>query len=139
MKRSSSAVTRRFEGLSIFAGDREDAEMYFDLMERAQEEIADIKLALHHKAVVFAYDGETIRGKFLTALEGDYPGTYMIVLRVASSRICTGTCFLSLHGQRIGGIAVTGNDGLVGITMKAGVSRQADIIPFADSVAVAAA
>jgi hypothetical protein len=139
MKRSSSAITRQFEGLSIFAADQEDPETYFDLIERAQEEIEDVKLALHHKAVGFAYDGGTVRGKFVTALEGDYPGTFMIVLRVPSSRICAGPCFLSLHGERVGGIVVTGNDGLVGITMKAGLGRRVDVIPFADSVTVAAA
>ena len=139
MNRSGSAITRRFEGLSIFAGDREDAEACFDMLARVQEEIADIKLACHHKAVVFAYDGEAIRGRFVTALEGDYPGTFMIVLRVASSRICAGPCFLYLHGERVGGIVVTGDGGLVGITLKARVGKRADVIPFADAVAVAAA
>jgi hypothetical protein len=139
MKRSSSAITRQFEGLSIFAVDREDPERYFDLIKQAREEIAEVKLALHHKVVEFAYDGETIRGKFVTALEGDYPGTFMIVLRVPSSRVCAGPCHLSAHGERVGGIIVTGNGGLVGITLKAGVGRRADIIPFADVLTTAAA
>ena len=139
MNRSSSAITRQFEGLSIFAGDGDDPETSFDLMARAQEEIADIKLAFRHEAVAFVYDGETIRGRVVTAIEGDYPGTFMIVLRVASSRICTGACFVHLHGRRVGGIVVTGNGGLVGITVKARVGKETDVIPFADATAAAAA
>jgi hypothetical protein len=117
MKQSRMTLPSRFNGLSIFAS--EDLETYDSLAQRAQDQIAEIKHAYHNKHLSFDYRDEVVRGKFVTALEGDFPGTYMVVLKIASSRICSGPCFLHLQGRRIGAIVVTGEHGLVGITAKA--------------------
>ena len=139
MKRSNSTMTRRFEGLSIFAGNGDNPETSFDLMALAQEEIGELKLAFYHKAVVFEYNGETITGRFVTAIEGEYPGTLMIVARIASSRLCSGPCFVHLRGERVGGIVVTGSERLVGITVKVRVEKYAGVISFRETVAAIAA
>ena len=117
MKQSRMTLPSRFNGLSIFAG--EDLETCDSLAQRAQNQIEEIKRAYHNKHLSFDYGGEVVRGKFVTALEGDFPGTYMVVLKIASSRICSGPCFMHLQGRRVAGIVVTGNHGLVGITAKA--------------------
>jgi len=43
----------------------------------------------------------------------------MVVLKIASSRICSGPCFLRLGCTRVGGIVVTGRDGIIGIAARA--------------------
>jgi len=115
MKRSRK---NRFNGLSVFAGDR--PESYDALLERAEQKIDHIKEAYGGGGhISFEYDGEVIRGAFVDVVPGEFPGTFMIVLRIPSSRLCTGPCFLRLLDEHLGGIAVTANSGLVGITAKA--------------------
>ena len=122
MKRSRTTVPSRFNGLSIFAGER--LQTCDELIQRTQEMIQGIKHTYHNKSLTFDYDNEEVRGKFVDAVEGDFPGTYMIVLKLASSRVCSGPCFVHLGDERIGAIVVTGKHGLVGITAKAVPHRK---------------
>ena len=122
MKRSHSKLPKRLKGLAIFAGEK--PESYDDLLYRAHEKIRHLKESYRDQPVSFEYDGEMVRGKFVDAVEGDFPGTFMIVLRIASSRHCHGPCALRLADERIHGIVVTGKGGMVGITAKALPQRQ---------------
>src|SRR3989442_1548091 len=98
MKRLPTALLNWFDRLSIFGGPPDSPETHEYRMQRAREEIEEIKRAYRNKSLAFNYHHETVRGKVVTAVEGDLPGTYMIVLRIASSRICSGPCFVLLHG-----------------------------------------
>lgn len=129
MKRSQTAVLSWSDRLSIFASRFDSPQTHSYRIRRAQEQIEELKFAYQNRNVSFVYHGETIRGKFVDAVKGDYPGTYMIVLRIGSSRICAGPCLVRLLGVPVGGIVVTGNDGLVGITAKA-TSRERALIQF---------
>jgi hypothetical protein len=101
--------------LSMFVARFDDPETCAYQITRAREQIQELKRKYGNKSLSFDYQTETIRGEFMTAIEGDFPGGYMVVLRIASSRICSGPCFLRIAGTRIGGIAVSGRDGIVGI------------------------
>jgi hypothetical protein len=101
--------------LSMFASLFADPETIAYRLERAQERIEELKRRYGHKHLSFDYQHETICGEFVTAVEADVPGTYVVVLKIASSRICSGPCFLRVAGTRIGGIIETGYDGIVGI------------------------
>ena len=138
MKNARQPLLSWWERLSIFAGSLDNPDTYEYLVERAQRQIEYLKLAYHQKNIFFDYRGETIRGKFVAAIEGDYPGTYMIVLKIASSRVCTGPCFVHLRGDYVGGIVVTGEDGIVGITIKVITRRRAKFIPLPTTLAQAA-
>ena len=119
MKHPQTALLTWFDRLTIFAGPVDSPSTYNYRMQRAREEIENLKQSYHGKSLSFEYCHETIRGTFETAIECDFPGTYMVVLKIASSRICSGPCFVGIHGKRVGGIVVTGEDGLIGITAKA--------------------
>jgi len=119
MKRSQKALLSWSDRLSIFATRFDSRETYAYRTERAREQIEEFKRAYHQRSLSFCFQGEAIRGRFITAIEGDFPGTYMVILKIASSRICSGPCFLRVRGARVGGIAVTGNDGIIAITAKA--------------------
>jgi hypothetical protein len=125
MKRSLKARSSHPNGLRIFAGPDDKLEGFDQVVERAHEEIEEIKQAYRNKTLSFDYNDEIVAGEFVTAIEGDFPGTYMIVLRVPSSRVFSGPCFVHLHGERIGGIVVTAKNGLVGITAKAIPQKRA--------------
>jgi hypothetical protein len=101
--------------LSMFTSRFDDPETCAYRLELARKQIEELKHRYCHKSLLFDYQGETIRGEFVTAIEGDFPGTYMVVLKIASSRICSGPCFLRIAGTRIGGLVVTGYDGIIGI------------------------
>lgn len=88
-------------------------------MERAREQIQEFKCVYRDRSLSFDYRRETIRGKFVSAIEGDIPGTYMVILKIPSSRICSGPCYLRVGGRRVGGIVVTGSEGIVGIAARA--------------------
>jgi hypothetical protein len=105
--------------LSVFASRFDDHETRGYRLERAREQIEGLKRRYRHRSLSFDYQTETIRGRFVTAIEGDFPGTYMVILKIASSRVCSGPCYLRLAGTRVGGIVVTGRDGIVGITARA--------------------
>jgi hypothetical protein len=122
MKHSRTMLPNRLNKLSVFAGDA--PESYDELVQRAQERIKQLKESCRNEHLCFEYDGEKIRGEFVDAVAGDFPGTFMIVLRIPSSRVCSGPCFAWLDDERIGGIVVTGKGGLVGITVKALPQRQ---------------
>jgi hypothetical protein len=122
MKRSHTMLPNRLSKLSVFAG--ETPESCDDLVQRAQERIKQVKETCQNGHLSFEYDGELVRGEFVDAVQGDFPGTFMIVLRIPSSRLCSGPCFARLEDERIGGIVVTGKGGLVGITVKAFPQRQ---------------
>ena len=119
MKQKQQALLGWADRLSIFASRYDSDETYEYRMQRAREQIEDIKHMYRGRTMVFDYSGETLRGEFLTAMEGDYPGVYMVVLKIASSRVCRGPCFLRVGGTRVGGIVVTGNDGIIGISARA--------------------
>ncbi len=106
--------------LSMFASRFDDPETCAYRLEQAREQIEEIKRRYSHKGLSFDFHNETIRGEFVTAIEGDFPGTYMVVLRIPSSRICNGPCFLRLGGTRVKGIAMTGRDGIIGIAVSPG-------------------
>jgi hypothetical protein len=127
MKRSRTKLPNRLNGLTIFAGEK--PESYDSLVQRAQDRIKQLKESCQDKHLSFEYDGELVRGMFVNAVEGDFPGTFMVVLRIASSRICYGPCFLRLQDEHISGIVVTGKGGLVGITAKALPQRQTVKVP----------
>ena len=119
MKRRHQALLSWSDRLSIFASRFDSVATCAYRIERAREEIEELKQLYTHRSMAFIYRGETIRGEFLGAIEGDFPGTYMVVLKIASSRICSGPCFLRIAREHVGGIAVTGSDGVVGITARA--------------------
>ena len=122
MKCSRTKSRKRLKGLTIFAGEK--PESYDDLKHRAEEKIRHLKESCREEHLVFEYNGELVRGRFIDAVEGDFPGTFMTVLRLASSRICHGPCVVRLEGERINGIVVTGKGGMVGITAKALPQRR---------------
>jgi hypothetical protein len=105
--------------LSLFASRFDDPETHAYRLKQAREQIEHIKDRYQHKGLCFDYLSETIRGGFVTAIEGDFPGTYMVVLKISSSRVCNGPCFLRLGGTRVKGIAITGCDGIIGIAASA--------------------
>jgi len=115
MKRSRSMLLSWSDRLSMFASRFDDPETSAYRIAQARELIEEFKCAYHEKSLSFDYLSETIRGEFVTAIEGDFPGAYMVILRIASSRICSGPCFLRVAGVRINGIAVSGRDGIIGI------------------------
>ena len=115
MRRARSMLLSWSDRLSVFASGFEDHETCAYRIQQARERIKEFNRRYCNRSLSFDYLSETIRGKFVTAIEGDFPGTYMVVLKIASSRICSGPCFLRVAGTRVGGIVVTGNDGIVGI------------------------
>lgn len=112
MKGPRSELLNWSERLSIFRPRFDDLETCTYRMERAREQIQEFKRMYRGGNLSFVYRRETIHGKFVTAIEGDIPGTYMVILRIRSSRICSGPCFLRVGYRRIGGI--------VGIAARAG-------------------
>lgn len=138
MKQIQKKLLSWSNSVSIFATPFDSVTTHEYRMQRAHEEIENLKNAYHGKNVSFTYRSEKIRGKFVTAVLGDYPGTYMVVLRISSSRICSGPCFVHLHGRRIGGLVVTGEGGLVGITAKAIAHPQGAVVRFPRALAHAA-
>jgi hypothetical protein len=136
MKRSRSPLPRRLNGLGVFAG--ETLEAYDTLIDRARERIHEVNDTYHGQTISFEYRNEIITGKFIAAIEGEYPGTYMIVLQVPSSRVCNGPCFVHMNDERFSAIVVADNHGRVGITAKAlpknrapGISLDFDMPCFA--------
>ena len=119
MRRSRNMLLSWSDRLSIFASRFDDPETCEYRLEQAREHIEALKHNYCHKSLSFDYQSETIRAQFVTAIEGDFPGTYMVVLKIASSRVCSGPCYLRVGGTRVGGIVVTGRDGMVGITARA--------------------
>jgi len=105
--------------LSMFASRFDDPETCAYRLEQARERITHIKGRYRNKGLSFDYLSETIRGEFVTAIEGDFPGTYMVVLKIPSSRVCNGPCFLRLGGTRVKAMAITGCDGIIGIAVSA--------------------
>jgi hypothetical protein len=128
MKRSRSRLPRRTEGLSVFAS--ESLEAYDTLIERAQKRIHEINDTYHCQTISFEYRDEIVTAKFVTAIEGQFPGTYMIVLQLPSSRVCNGPCFIHMNDERFGAIVVTGRNGVVGITAKALPENRILAVPF---------
>jgi hypothetical protein len=122
MKHSCRKLRNRLNGLTVFTGD--EPESYDELMQRAQEKIQELKRTYQDRYLSFEYYDELVRGRFVDAVEGDFPGTFMIVLRIPSSRICSGPCFVHLQDGFASGIVVTGKGGLVGITARAFPQRQ---------------
>jgi hypothetical protein len=127
MKGSRTKLPNRLNGLTIFAGEK--PESYDTLVQRAHDRVKRLKESCQDKHLSFEYHGELVRAKFVDAVEGDFPGTFMIVLRIASSRTCYGPCFVRLEDERITGIVVTSKSGLVGITAKALPRRQSITVP----------
>jgi hypothetical protein len=115
MRRSRIMLLSWSDRLSMFASRFIDAETRAYQLERTRERIEELKRKYSHKHLCFDYQSETIRGEFVTAIEGDFPGTYVVVLKIASSRICSGPCFLRVAGTRVTGIIATGCDGIIGI------------------------
>jgi hypothetical protein len=115
MKRSRNMLLSWSDRLSMFAARYDDPETSVYRIGRAREQIQELKHKYCGRSLCFDYQTETIRGEFVTAIEGDFPGAYMVVLKIASSRICSGPCFLRVAGTRIGGIVVSGRDGIIGI------------------------
>jgi len=132
MKRSRTKLPSRLDGLSIFAGAK--PESYDAVVERAQERIRQIKETYGNQHLTFEYNNEVIRGEFVDAVEGDFPGTLMVVLRIRSSRICSGPCFLRLGDERVSGIVVTARGGIVGITSKALPQQREASVPHEHSL-----
>jgi hypothetical protein len=117
------------EGLSVFAG--ESLEAYDTLIERAQKHIHEINDTYRGRTISFEYRNEIVTGKFITAVEGQCPGTYMIVLQLPSSRVCNGPCFMHMVvDERFGAVVVTGKGGIVGITAKALPQNRVLAVPF---------
>jgi hypothetical protein len=110
-------LPRRSNRLGVFAG--ETLEAYDTLIERARERIHEVNDTYHGQTISFEYRDEIVAGKFIAAIEGEYPGTYMIVLQIPSSRVCNGPCFVHMNDERFGAIVVADNHGRVGITAKA--------------------
>ena len=86
---------------------------------RAQETIEKIKRVYQGEFLLFEYQRERICGRFITALEGEIAGTYTVVLKISSSRICSGPCGVRLGGKLVDGIISTGAGGFVEITVRA--------------------
>jgi hypothetical protein len=121
-------LSRRTKGLGVFAG--ETLEAYDTLIERARERIHEINDTYHGQTISFEYRDEIVAGKFIAAIEGEYPGTYMIVLRTPSSRVCNGPCFVHMNDERFGAIVVADDHGHVGITAKALPEKRVLGIPL---------
>jgi hypothetical protein len=121
------------DGVNVFAGDTLEA--YDTLIERAHERIQEIKDAYCGQTISFEYRDEVITGKFINAVTGNYPGTVMIVLRIPSSRGCNGPCFVHVNGERFGAIAVSDDQGFVGITVKALPERRFLSVPLDNDIA----
>jgi len=128
MKRLRSRMPRRMEGLNVFAG--ESLEAYDTLIERARKRIHEINDTYHGQTISFEYRDEIVTAKFIASIEGECPGTYMIVLQLPSSRVCNGPCFIHMHDERFGAIVVTGRNGIVGITAKALPENRVVAVPF---------
>jgi hypothetical protein len=118
MKRSGKELLSWSDRVSMFRPRYEDAETSAYRSERAREMIEKLKRVYADECMLFDYHYEQIRGRFVTAVEADIPGTYTVVLRISSSRICTGPCVLRVGATLIGGIILTGSDGIVGITAR---------------------
>jgi hypothetical protein len=119
MRRSRKMLLSWSDRLSMYAASFTDPGTIVYRLERARECIEDLKNKYRHKHLSFDYQHETICGEFVTAAEADIPGTYVVVLKLASSRICSGPCLLRVAGTRKGGIVETGEDGIVGIVTMA--------------------
>jgi hypothetical protein len=117
MKRSRGMLLSWSDRLSMFASRFDDPETSAYRITRARDVMEELKRTYHDRSLSFDFQNETIRGEFMTAIEGDFPGAYMVVVRIASSRICSGPCFLRVAGTRMGGIAVSGRDGIIGIAL----------------------
>lgn len=86
---------------------------------RARREIAAIKKM--HRGAPYAFEmrNGVIRGTLVTATTGDDPGTYRLLLRLASAIDANSYCFLTdSKGRRVTGFVTTGPDGLVSIQTK---------------------
>ena len=127
-KRLRSRVASRSDGLNVFAGDTLEA--YDTLIERAHERIHEIKNTYRGQTISFEYRDELVTGKFIDAVEGNYPGTFMIVLRIPSSRVCNGPCFVHMNEERLGAIVVSDGQGFVGITLKALPEKRVLAVPL---------
>ncbi|HTS19952.1 MAG TPA: hypothetical protein VMP11_20420 [Verrucomicrobiae bacterium] len=127
-KQLTEHAVGRSKSLAVFAGDM--IEPYDTLIRRAQERIHEIKDTYQGQTMSFEYLDEVVTGRFIDAVEGDYPGTYMIVLRVPSSRLFIGPCFVHMNDERFGGIIVSDDQGLAGITVKALPERRFLAIPL---------
>ena len=136
MKCSRTKSRKRSNGLTIFAGEK--PESYDDLRHCAEEKIRHLKESRREEHLAFEYNGELVRGRFIDAVEGDFPGTFMIVLRIASSRHCYGPCVVRLRDERVNGIVVTRKAGMVGITAKALPQRQTATLDHEHSLAICA-
>ena len=119
MRRSRSMLLSWSDRLGMFASRFDDPRTCAYRLERAREQIEQLKRKYCDKSLSFDYQSETIRGEFVTAIDGDFPGMYVVVLKIASSRICSGPCFLRVAGTRIRGIVVTGRDGIIGVAATA--------------------
>ena len=128
MKRSRSRLPRRLESLNVFAS--EGLEAYDTLIERAHQRIHEINNTYHGQTISFEYGDEVVTARFVVAVEGEFPGTYMIVLQLPSSRVCNGPCFIHLDDERFGAIVVTGKNGTIGITAKAQPQNRILAVPF---------
>jgi hypothetical protein len=129
-------LPRRSNRLGVFDG--ETLEAYDTLIERVRERIHEVNDTYHGQTISFEYRDEIVTGKFIAAIEAEYPGTYMIVLQIPSSRVCNGPCFVHMNDERFGAIVVADNHGRVGITAKAlpqnralGISLDFDMPCFA--------
>jgi len=128
IKRLRSRMPGRLEGLNVFAG--ESLEACDALIERAQKRIHEINDTYHGQTISFEYRDEVVTGKFITAIEATYPGTYMTVLQLPSSRVCNGPCFIHMNDERFGAIVVTDHHGHVGITAKALPENRVLAVPL---------
>src|SRR5258707_13193032 len=94
MRRSRSMLLGWSDRLSMFTSRFDDPETCAYRVGQAREQIETLKRKYCNRSLSFDYRSETIRGQFVTAIEGDFPGAYMVVLKIASSRVCSGPCFL---------------------------------------------
>jgi hypothetical protein len=115
MKPSRTMLLSWSDRLSVFTSRFLDSETCAYRLKQARKQIEALNQRFCNKTVMFDYQKETIRGAFVSAIEGDFPGTYMVILKIASSRCCNGPCFLRFAGTRAEGIAITGRDGIIGI------------------------
>jgi len=118
MKRSGKELLNWSDRVSMFRPRYEAAATSAYRLERAREMIEKLKRIYADESLLFDYQHEHIRGRFVSAVEGDVAGTYMVILKISSSRICSGPCLLRLGGRLVGGIIVTGKEGIVGITAR---------------------
>ena len=119
MRRSQSMLLSWSDRLSMFVSRFQDSQTCGYRLAQARRQIKELKQKYSNRSLCFDYHTETIRGEFVAAIEGDVPGTYMVVLKIASSRLCNGPCFLRVAGTRMSGLAVTGSEGIVGIALAA--------------------